>query len=370
MTDKHGTDTLSRTSLLFVPIATLQSETLRCLIKMASEQEEEQSNELVATVPPFFFLYKDGSVQRSPPGPLPAPSPEPNLDGVASKDLTLDAGLGLWARLFLPPSPPPPHKLPLVLYFHGGGFLFGSPAWNHGFCADMAKRSCSIWVSSSYRLAPENRLPAAFEDGFFALRWLHTQALLQIEDKGNLMDDWLARADFSRCFIAGESAGGNIAHHVVMQAMNRPLSSVVWEPALHIQGLILIHPGFTHEERTQEELDCAQDMMLNWGLVDTCVGLAAPVGANKDHPFINPLSEIASKEEAFVLPRTLVALADKDALHYMVLEYIQALKDAGCSVDTVISQGVGHVFFTLQPESEQARVLFERVSSFITETPV
>ncbi|MCO5573118.1 hypothetical protein L7F22_026883 [Adiantum nelumboides] len=175
---------------------------------------------------------------------------------------------------------------------------------------------------------------------------------------------------FSRSFIAGESAGKNITHHVVMQAMNKPLSSVVWKPALHIQGLILIHPGFTHKKRMQEEMECAQDMMLNWGLVSTCVGLVALVGANKDHPFINPFFEITSKEEGFVLPRTLVALADTDALHYMVLNCIQTLKDAGCSVDTVISHGIGHVCFTLQSESEKARVLFERVSSFINETPI
>lgn len=330
---------------------------------------DHQGKEIVFEVPPFFYLYKDGSARRCPREPLVAPSPEPQDDGVASKDIILDADLGLWARIFRPHShddEPGQRLLPVVLYFHGGGFVFGSPAWSnfHAFCADMAKRSASIWVSASYRLAPEHRLPAALDDSFANLRWLHAQALLQAGGETERMDAWLARADFSKCFLAGESAGGTIAHHVAMRAMNPPSSSSSWEP-LCIHGLILIHPGFVRATRTEEEINCAQDMLMNWSLADACLGLALPLGATLDHPFMNPLPALSS-EVSFVLPRTLVALADKDGLHFMGLEYVRALEDSGCHVDLVMSHGVGHVFFIAQPESEQAQILMERITSFIS----
>lgn len=325
---------------------------------------EEQ--EIVVQIPPIFCLYKDGSVRRSSPGPLQPPLPEPPKDEVASKDLPLNAELGLWARIFLPPHPPH-HKLPLVLFFHGGAFLFGSPAWAHihHFCADMAKRAPAIWVSASYRLAPEHRLPAAFDDGFAALQWLHSQALLQGEGKEELVDAWLARADFSKCFLAGESAGSIIVHYVAMRAMEKPMS---WAP-LHIHGLILIHTGFIRGTRTQEEIECPEDIIVNWSLVDTFMGLSLPSGASKDHTFFNPLLNISPSDKAIFakLPKTLVALADKDVGHFLGLAYVEALRETGCCVEMEMSHGLGHLFHYEQPDIEQAQMLKQKVSMFIAE---
>eukprot|EP00250_Pteridium_aquilinum_P006690 c16557_g1_i1 orf=277-1263(-) len=327
--------------------------------------EEQKGEEIVFELPPVFFLYRDGSVRRSSPGPLQPPSPEPAQDGVASKDLTLNAELGLWARIFLPSAPH--QKLPLVLYFHGGAFLFGSPAWAHihSFCADMAKKSSSIWVSASYRLAPEHRLPTAFDDGFSALEWLHSQALLQADGKVEQMDAWLARVDFSKCFLLGESAGSIIVHHVVMRAMEKPSS---WGP-LCIRGLILIHTGFIRGTRTQAEVECPEDIIVNWSLVDTLIGLSLPLGASMDHAFFNPLLSISPSDRANFakFPKTLVALADKDVGHFLGLSYAKALQEAGCFVETVMSHGVGHLFYFEQPDIEQAQILKQKISSFLAE---
>ncbi|KAI5075868.1 hypothetical protein GOP47_0009944 [Adiantum capillus-veneris] len=329
----------------------------------------DAGKEVEVDMSPFLCVYKDGSVCRNEIQPLLPPSPEPGVDG-ASKDITLNEGLGLWARLFLPSYPPPSHKprLSIVLYFHGGGFLFGSPAWSnfHFFCSEMAKLSSSICISASYRLAPEHRLPTSIDDGFSALQWLHSQALLQGEGKHELMDPWLVNADFSKCFIAGESAGGALAHHVTTRAFNKPLSSASWEP-MCIRGMILIHPGFMKSTRTQEELDCYQDDLMNWALADSCFTLVLPVGSSKDNPYFNPLPAITCRDSVFVLPKALVTLADNDALHFVGLEYVRALKDAGCHVDMVMAHGVGHVFFIAQPDSEQAQVMMQRITKFIAE---
>ncbi|KAJ1423879.1 Alpha/Beta hydrolase fold [Sesbania bispinosa] len=99
-----------------------------------------------------------------------------------------------------------PHhsKLPLIVFYHGGGFIFYSAAstYFHDFCVNMAKNTQSVVVSVDYRLAPEHRLPAAYEDSVEALHWIKTSN-----------DPWLTRhADYSRCYLMGESAGGNIAY--------------------------------------------------------------------------------------------------------------------------------------------------------------
>ncbi|MCO5570015.1 hypothetical protein L7F22_023730 [Adiantum nelumboides] len=329
-------------------------------------EEPTVSSEVVVDIPSIFTLFKNGSVRRSSPAPPQPPSPVPaTQDAVASKDVNLDTEQGLWARIFLPFSHPPEQKLALVLYFHGGAFLFGSPSWAHihGFCAEMAKKSSTIWVSASYRLAPEHRLPAAFDDGFAALQWLHAQSLLQAEGKEELMDAWLAKADFGKCFLAGESAGSLIVHHVAVRAMENPSK---WGP-LCICGLVLIHTGFIRGTRTQEEIDCPPDIVVHWSLVDTLMGLALPEGASNDHPFFNPLLSIGPSEKAIFakLPKTLVALADKDVGHYLGLAFIDTLRDAGCHVDLVMSHGLGHLFYFEQPDLDQSLHLKERISVFL-----
>ncbi|RWW52641.1 hypothetical protein BHE74_00040935, partial [Ensete ventricosum] len=146
-----------------------------------------------------------------------APSnPSFGPDGVATKDIHVDLLSSLSLRLFLPdsslaprnghaphhqengaayggylpPVAPPdarrrshagsPRKLPVILQFHGGAFVGGSntSTANDFFCRRIAKLLDVIVIAVGYRLAPENRYPAAFEDGFKVLNWLGKQANL------------------------------------------------------------------------------------------------------------------------------------------------------------------------------------------------
>lgn len=329
----------------------------------------EEGKEVAAwQVPP---LYKDGSVLRGKALPPPLiPSAEPGQEGVAFRDVTFHVEHGLCARLFLlnPHLYQPHTKIPLVLFFPGGR---GGAHESHHICAEMAKRSGFLWVSASYRLSPENRLPAAFHDAFSALEWIQYQAFFQDAGKEELMDPWLSRADFSRCFLVGESTGAYIIHHVAMRTLNKlSPSSETWEP-LCICGLIHLFPRFLRDAkaRTQEERDIPPDMLLNWELEDAYIDLAMPVGDEKEnhHPFYNPIPELTSAGKVD-FPKVLVTLAENDCLHVMGgREFVRALKGAGCNVDVLMSQGVGHCFYFMQPYSEQANIFFERLNSFINE---
>jgi acetyl esterase/lipase len=316
----------------------------------AAGKEQQAEKEVAARVGPWFTLYADGSVLRK------SPLPHRASDGRTSKDVSINKERGQWARIFLPSAAAASggDQLPVVLYFHGGAMLWGGPEWDycHSFCEAMAARSGAVWVSASYRLAPENRLPTPIDDGAAALGWLVRS--VQEEE-----EPWLGRADVSRLFLAGESAGGVIAHHVVAAGSTD----------IPVRGVILIHPGFfNYRKRSQEEVECYQDDFMSWDMADASVPLLLPPGRplSDASPVLNPIPAIASSSGFRFPPRTLVALAERDALHFLGLHYVQALRDAGHHVEHIVSPGVGHVFFIYLPDSEQALTLMDTIANFIT----
>jgi acetyl esterase/lipase len=174
----------------------------------------------------FIRVYRDGSVERFSYVVSNVPPSDKPGEPVASKDVVVDADTRVWARLYLPADNQRGHgKLPLVIYFHGGGFVIGSPAWSiyHAFMCRLACEINSVIISVGYRLAPEHRLPAAYDDCFSAVEWVRRQAAgvrsVQTQNPKEPEESWMTTyCDFSRCFLAGDSAGGNIAHHVAMRA--------------------------------------------------------------------------------------------------------------------------------------------------------
>ena len=96
----------------------------------------------------------------------------------------------------------------------------------------MAPKVGAIVLCIDYRLAPENRLPIAYQDGYSSLEWLV---------KNQNLDPWLAQANLSRIFLSGDSAGGNIAHNVANEIIR---SNDDFVKEVKIRGLLLIHPFF------------------------------------------------------------------------------------------------------------------------------
>ncbi|KAJ6831549.1 putative carboxylesterase 18 [Iris pallida] len=162
-----------------------------------------------------FAKRRDGTLNRRCISFLDAvrspPDPDGGPDGVATSDHVVDPELNLSVRYY---SPPPAEEirdgqvaLPVVVYFHGGGFVTGSTAAPQfdGFCRRLSKQLPARVVSVDYRLAPGHRYPAPCDDGVAVLRWLDGGSGLFIDD-------------LSAVFLAGDSAGGNIAHHVARRA--------------------------------------------------------------------------------------------------------------------------------------------------------
>ncbi|GAV86766.1 Abhydrolase_3 domain-containing protein [Cephalotus follicularis] len=301
-------------------------------------------------------VYSDGSIWRS---SKPSFNVPVNDDGsVLWKDVIFDDSLNLQLRLYKPALSPSFTKLPIFYYIHGGGFCIGSRTWPNcqNYCFKLALELQAVVISPDYRLAPENRLPAAIEDGFMALKWLQAQA------KSETLDTWLTDvADFGNLFISGDSAGGNIAHNLAVRL-------VTGSPELapvQVRGYVLLAPFFGGTMRTKSEAEGPKEAFLNMELIDRFWRLSVPVGDTTDHPLVNPFGSYSSSLESLALDPILVVVGGSDLLKDRADVYAKRLKTWGNKIEYVEFEGQQHGFFTIDPNSDAAKELMLIIKRFI-----
>ncbi|KAL8229937.1 hypothetical protein R6Q57_014837 [Mikania cordata] len=312
---------------------------------------------LVEEIRSLIRVYEDGHVER--PQIIPrVMSTLPLAYEVTCMDQVIDKLTNIWARFYVPKRM---KKVPLLVYFHGGGFCIGSAAWScyHEFLAHLASEVGCVIMSVDYRLAPENPLPAAYEDGYKALTWVK-QAALSGSNK------WLKQCDMSNVYLAGDSAGGNIAHNVAFRlCINREhLKPLIYK------GNILIQPFFGGESRTGSETLMVQPSRsaLNLTASDTYWRLSLPKGANRDHPWCNPMVNMSTKLEKITYLPTMVCISELDILKDRNMEFCRVLGNSGIQVDHVLYKGVGHAFQILDksPLSQmQTHAMVSHIKVFI-----
>ncbi|THU51643.1 hypothetical protein C4D60_Mb06t33180 [Musa balbisiana] len=304
-----------------------------------------------------FFLqiveHPDGTVTR-PVSPLAPPSGEQSDAPVISKDVPLNPTNNTWLRIYRPNPLPPTRKLPVVIYFHGGGFVIFSAAsaFYHNSCEAMTRAVCALVISLEYRLAPEHRLPAAYEDAVETVLWVQSQAR---DPTGG--DPWVTgHGDFSRCFLMGSSAGANMAYHAGLLATALELLP------LRLLGLILNQPYFGGVERTPSETRSEEDIILPLRANDMLWHLALPKGADRDHEFCNPA--VAVPPELRHLPKCLVKGFEGDPLVDRQREFAKMLEREGASVVALFDEGGFHAVELFDPATAEA--LFAEVRQFIS----
>ncbi|KAK2984993.1 hypothetical protein RJ640_002811 [Escallonia rubra] len=187
------------------------------------------------------------------------------------KDSPFDKTNNLHLRLYKPTAAA--SKLPVVYYFHGGGFCVGSRTWPnfHNCCLRLASGLQALVVAPDYRLAPEHRIPAAVEDAVCAVEWLKCEGLSRSPDA------WLCKGvDFDRVFVIGDSSGGNMAHHL---AVRLGPGSPELDP-VRIRGYILLAPFFGGTVRTKSEAEGQPEPFLNLDILDSTFYQHTSVGTN------------------------------------------------------------------------------------------
>lgn len=307
---------------------------------------------------PFLVLYKSGRVERFT-GTDTVPASVDPTTGVASRDVAIDAAAGLAVRLYLPNSTAgrdEDSKLPLVVFYHGGGFVTESafsPTYQRYLNALVSKARV-LAVSVDYHLSPERRLPTAYDDAWTVLRWALRSARSAAAE-----EPWLSRhADLTRLFLVGDSAGGNIAHNMAMRAGREGLDG-----GTTIQGVALLDPYFWGKRPVPSETEDPAERRWRertWSFV-----CAARYGV--DDPVINPVAMVREEWRRLGCERVLVTVAGLDMLAARGRAYVAALGASGWGGEVRLYEtpGENHVYFLSKPDGQKAGKEMEAVVAFI-----
>ncbi|XP_022999734.1 probable carboxylesterase 18 [Cucurbita maxima] len=273
-------------------------------------------------------------------------------NGVKSFDVTVDASRNLWFRLYFPTSESTSESLPLIVYFHGGGFVYMAPDSKlyDDFCQSLSREIHAVVISVNYRLAPENKWPCQYEDSFDVLKF--------IDGDGSSFEGLAANVDLKRCFVAGDSAGGNIAHHMILKSGDHEFRK------LEIIGLIAIQPFFGGEERTESEIRLLKAPLLTIDRADWFWKAFLPEGFDRDHKSVNifgPKSEDISKVR---FPAIKVFVGGLDPLIDRQKRYYEGLKKSGKEAYLTEYPNAFHTFYGF-PELPEWSKFIKDVADFI-----
>ena len=227
-------------------------------------------------------------------------------------------------RVYVPVTAPDPTAddgapLPVVVYFHGGGWTIGSHDTVEPQCRYMANAARAIFVSVEYRLAPEHKFPAATQDCQWAVRWVHDHAA----EIG---------ADPARIAVAGDSAGGNLTA-VTAQAL-RDSGPKLTAQVMICPILSLLFDTPSYEENAEGPV-LTRRMQERWR--ENYLG---GDDALRHDPRVSPLLA----EDLTGLPPATVITASHDPLRDEGIAYAACLKEAGVPVRARNWEGYPHLF--------------------------
>jgi acetyl esterase len=231
-------------------------------------------------------------------------------------------GAALSAMLFAPASDTP---LPVLLYFHGGGFTIGSVATHEPLCRHLAHLAHCAVMSVDYRLAPESPFPTAVDDAWDSLTWLREQA------SGMKLDP-------TRIALGGDSAGGTLAAVTALAARDAG-----WPLALQL----LFYPGTAGHQNTATHKTFAHGFLLEAPHIGYFFGhyLRSPADRG-DWRFapLNGVDEQGDIRDLDGVAPAWIGLAECDPLTDEGVMYADRLRLAGVAVDLEIYRGVVHGF--------------------------
>jgi acetyl esterase len=232
--------------------------------------------------------------------------------------------------------------LPVVVYFHGGGWVLGKNEDYDATLKSLATKTGAIFISPEYRKAPEYKFPAAHDDAYASYLWV-------IKNASQL------GADSKKVAVAGESAGGNLAINVSIRARDQKTQAPLHQ--------LLIYPVAGTNTKTDSYVlnkDAAplNSEMMGWFFKN----------------YLRSTEDLKDKRINLVeadlkgLPSTTIITAEIDPLRSEGLLLSKRLQAQGVDVIYKDYPGMTHEFFSMAPVLNQAKQAQEEVAKDLKET--
>lgn len=219
--------------------------------------------------------------------------------------------------------------LPVVVYFHGGGWILGSKHTHDRLLRDLVNATNAAFVFVSYTPSPEAQFPVPIEQGYAATKYISEHA-----KEFNF--------DANRLAICGDSVGGNMTAVVALLAKQRK------GPQIRYQAMLYPVTDGSLSQKSHEEF--ADGLWLSSATLSWMWDAYAPNKADRKKPEAAPLQ--ASLDQLKGLPPALLVVDENDILRDEGEEYARKLMQAGVEVTTLRMIGTVHDFCLLNPLAE------------------
>lgn len=233
---------------------------------------------------------------------------------------------------------------PLIIYFHGGGFVTGNIDSYSNLCHYMAQTTQHIVLSVDYRLAPEHPFPAAVEDCYAVVKEVVTNALLF-----QITPDEIT--------LAGDSAGGNLA--AVISLMGRDRGE------FQINKQILLYPLVSNDHSESSPYASVHENGTDYFLTTKRINNYIDLYITKREDLTNPYFAPILAEDLSNQPETLIVTAEFDPLRDEGEAYGERLRESGNVVEIYRMPDVLHGFFSLSPLKQEVKSCYTLINEFL-----
>ena len=217
--------------------------------------------------------------------------------------------------------PEPASPAPVLIYFHGGGWVIGDIESHDHVCRGLANATPCVVISVDYRLGPEARFPAAVEDAYAATEWIANHA----DELG---------IDGGRIAVGGDSAGGNLAAVVTQLARDGSGPRLIYQ--------LLVYPGTDMRMAWPSVEENADGPLLTKAAMDWFVSHYLRSEADRNDPQASPLLASSLRD----LPPAFILTAECDPIRDEGEAYAARLRESGVAVEMKRYAGMPHGFFS------------------------
>lgn len=267
-------------------------------------------------------------------------------EGVKITDFTITGADNheIPVRLFVPAQNNDKPDLPLLIYFHGGGWTFGSINSCSRFCDAIAATGCAAVMAVEYRLAPEHPFPEGLNDCISAMNFAFSHS-----DKLGISPSMIS--------LGGDSSGGNLALATALYNNDND--------RLPIRSIVAFYPVTRVDNKPSESwVAYGEGFGLDSQLMDAFNDAYMHAGIeNTNAEYISPL--LADDNQLRQMPETLMINAERDILHDQGAEFASRVKSAGGDIHRVVLPGTVHLFITVNGQPTAFTKSVEMTAAFL-----